>query len=243
MLPYFSVFGFEIYTYPLVLGIAWAVGYHFSEFLIKLKNLNIKNFKLYFALIFLMSWLGAKSFFLLTINREASEAAFKNTNFWLGGGFVFYGGLIFAIFTTLVYAKIKSIPIQNFRFCLPAVALGHGLGRIGCMLAGCCYGTVTDCFLSVELHGHERHPVQLYESMGLLILAYICYRRYKMGRELILFYIVSYSILRFITEFFRGDMIRGVYSFGLSTSQIISVVFITLAFVFYLLSKKYPIIK
>ena len=102
----------------------------------------------------------------------------------------------------------------------PALALGHGFGRIGCFMAGCCYGK--ECALPWGATFHSEyahsltgiplnetlHPVQLYESvlnfLNFLVL-FTLLRRKKYDGQVFPFYIINYSVIRYFTEFFRGD--------------------------------------
>ena len=115
---------------------------------------------------------------------------------------------------------------------LPSVALAQGFGRIGCLLAGCCYGKETSDAFSITFHtsafapnGVALVPTQIYSSIldflhyGLLLLIL---RSQKKDGETAAAYLIFYSAGRFVLEFFRGDLARG--SVGvLSTSQFISV--------------------
>ena len=62
---------------------------------------------------------------------------------WEGDGLVFYGGFIFGVAATLIYGAIKRLSLVGLADCLaPSVALGLAFGRVGCFLAGCCWGDV-----------------------------------------------------------------------------------------------------
>jgi len=112
----------------------------------------------------------------------------------------------------------------------PSLALAHAIGRIGCFLGGCCYGQeVGPGFpLGVPLHGVLRHPVQLYEAVGLMALALtllgLADRLRARRGALFLLYIGGYALLRITTEGLRGDDVeRGFVWPGLvSTSQAIA---------------------
>lgn len=120
-------------------------------------------------------------------------------------GYVFWGGVIIATVVTYAYARIRHIPspIAYGDYAVPALALGILLGRIGCYVTGCCYGK-------------DNHPVQLYDAaFGLLILLLPRMRYFP--------FLLAYSVWRFLTEFFRNDVDRGIWIWGLSTSQIISI--------------------
>ena len=115
---------------------------------------------------------------------------------------------------------------------LPSVALAQGFGRIGCFLAGCCYGKETESVFSVIFQNSEyapNHvaliPTQLYSSgldfLHFLLLLLIA-RNKKEDGQVTACYLIFYSIGRFVIEFFRGDIIRGSVGI-LSTSQFISI--------------------
>jgi phosphatidylglycerol:prolipoprotein diacylglycerol transferase len=125
----------------------------------------------------------------------------------------------------------------------PGIALGHVIGRLGCLLAGCCYGKPTTVpwgitFTSPDAAanvgtplGIPLHPTQLYDAgaeLLILVLLLLTERRGRpfAGRTFWL-YMLLYAISRFIIEFYRGDE-RGII-LGLSTSQFVSVVIAPLA--------------
>jgi len=118
---------------------------------------------------------------------------------------------------------------------VPVLCLGHALGRIGCLLGGCCFGRPWQGALAIHYNhplapaaalGAARHPYPLYEATGLLVLAVVFallpVREPGSGRRLIA-YAASYSLLRLGLEPLRGDVVRGVFFGGaLSTSQLIA---------------------
>lgn len=181
--------------------------------------------------------MGAKALFLLTTTEEGLVTS---SSFWLGGGFVFYGGLIGALSFILCFCLFHpTFKWRDLSLLVPILLFSHGLGRIGCFLAGCCYG-------KEMVHFHVRHPVQLYEAFSLMILSFVLGRVLRRGKkeELVIgCYFLVYALLRFSLEFFRGDSVRGVYGV-FSTSQWISLILLVPAFVFLFLAqrrKKYGI--
>ncbi len=176
-----------------------------------------------FAGLFVSAWLGAKLLFMAVLAFSPHKAGVatlaQNVSFWLGGGLVFYGGLLGAgLFAALYVLLWRRFPARLLPCLLPGLAFGHALGRVGCFLAGCCYGTA--------LKGGFRHPVQLYEGLALVGLGFFLLAKVRRGNwacpNLLAFYLASYSLLRFILEFFRGDRARGLWTLGLfevSTSQ------------------------
>ncbi|MGZ3425758.1 MAG: prolipoprotein diacylglyceryl transferase [Polyangia bacterium] len=144
-------------------------------------------------------------------------------------GMVFYGGLFGGAAAAWGYCRAWRIPIADAADAgAPGLALGHAIGRIGCLLGGCCYGTVVDekFPLAVQLAGAWRHPVQLYESCGLVVIAIVTalLPRRRAG-AIFLAYVGGYALLRLVVEHWRGDDFeRGVVAQLVSTSQLIAVV-------------------
>jgi phosphatidylglycerol:prolipoprotein diacylglycerol transferase len=165
--------------------------------------------------------------------------------FW-AGGLTYYGGLIAATAYAWVFLKREKFPffkaadMSGF-----AIALGLAWGRMGCFLAGCCFGRVCEKPWAAvfpkyspawDLHLKEHritaaathplpvHPTQLYESIGSLLIAVLAYTvvvpRKRYDGMVFQFFIVAYGVLRFSLEFLREDDRGGVL--GVSTSQWIS---------------------
>lgn len=238
MLPYFKLADMLIYTYPLMMGIAWGVSFNIFKGLLAKYNSSFKKANLYFWGVFIASWVGAKIFFILTTKSISPDQYALSTNFWLGGGFVFYGGLIFGLLFSIIFVLITKQKIQDLNILVLPLMIGHGLGRIGCFLAGCCFGKEWNFLF------FERYPVQLIEAFSLFVLSFYSLRLIQKKHSPIVFYIISYSILRFVLEFMRGDFIRGIWSFGLSTSQIISLCLIILSGIgLFILKKKQRVIN
>lgn len=116
---------------------------------------------------------------------------------------------------------------------MPSVALAQAFGRIGCFLAGCCYGKETESAIGVIFknspfapNGIKLIPTQLISSLLLFILTFVLVRyadkTWRRPFKVAGLYMILYSIGRFIIEFFRGDEERGNIGF-LSTSQFISI--------------------
>ena len=150
----------------------------------------------------------------------------------LSDGFVVYGGIIGGILAGCLYCRVKRVDFwKYFDLVMPSVALAQGFGRIGCLLAGCCYGRETESAFSIIFQNSDfapNHvdliPTQIYSSvlnfLHFGILLYIA-RHKKADGQVAACYLIFYSIGRFVLEFFRGDLIRGSVG-SLSTSQFIS---------------------
>lgn len=155
---------------------------------------------------------------------------------YLFGGFVFYGGLIGGAFGVYLYTRIYKLSwIPYMNASAPSIPLFHAFGRIGCLLAGCCYGMEYSGPFAIiyplsEYTNHDgitsRFPTPVIEILFnlclFMVLALLSKRKPKPGR-LLGIYIIAYSVMRFTLEFFRGDSARGT-DLGFSTSQWISLI-------------------
>ena len=152
-------------------------------------------------------------------------------------GVTFFGGFLLAllIFTCFVwYYRINFWEMGDI--LVVPTAFGLGLTRVGCFLAGCCWGHPTDLPWAVYFTHPEAitplkfipcHPAQLYHSatnfaiFGLLLIVYYRWRSRPRGLIFVLF-LTLYAVGRFVTEFFRGDAYRGFVWDGISSAQFIS---------------------
>ena len=141
------------------------------------------------------------------------------------------------------YCRWKQISFLGFiDIASEATALGIGIGRIGCFMAGCCWGNPSDLPWAVTFTHPESfttmkhiplHPSQLYEAAGALLIYFYLFKKFR-NREYngqIFFHgLLTYSLLRFLIEFFRGDEYRG-YVWGdiISYSQFVSLLLLPLA--------------
>ena len=164
-------------------------------------------------------------------------------------GGIFYGGLIGALLVAWWYMrKTKLPPWKTADVFAPAIALGHGIGRLGCFSAGCCWGVechrpwavtftnpVANQLVGVPL-GKPLHPTQLYEAFAefaIFGILYWCFARPHAAGGIITLYLMLYSAARFVVEFFRyheqGNLLGG----PLDTSQWISLALFALGAVYF----------
>jgi phosphatidylglycerol---prolipoprotein diacylglyceryl transferase len=115
-------------------------------------------------------------------------------------GFVFFGGLLGALAAGAAFTAARGISfVRSADYFAVALPLGHAIGRVGCFVAGCC-------------HGRPPHPVQLYESAALLLIAAVC--RLTLARvadggaapgTAFRLYLALYGLLRLLLDPLRGD--------------------------------------
>ncbi len=222
---------FTIYGYGLMIAIGIISGYWIAEY-------RAKRSGLLGAYVFPIAiWcivggiIGSKILFAITQwDRFMSDPWFLLN---LTDGYVVYGCIIGGIIAGYIYCHIKNLMfLAYFDLFMPSLAIGQFFGRLGCFLAGCCYGVETDSHFGIIFthsdyapNGVSLVPIQLIASGLDLILFFvlIIYSRLKKSNGQVgALYLILYSAGRFILEFYRGDIVRGQVGI-LSTSQFISI--------------------
>ncbi len=217
-----------IHGYGLMIGIGFLIAVLVGMYRAKKKGMNQEAILDIAIYCILAGFLGGKLLYVIVEWKRFID----NPLAVLGSsGFVVYGGIITGVLTGYIYCRIKKISfVKYFDLVMPEIAIAQGFGRIGCFLAGCCYGRPTDSWLGVVFppealapSGVKLLPTQLFMSAGdfLIALILILYsRKNKIDGNVGAGYLILYGVGRFGIEFLRNDS-RG--SVGvLSTSQFIS---------------------
>ena len=153
---------------------------------------------------------------------------------------VFYGGFALAAAAGYVYVRRFRLPVGKVAdLVAPPLSLGQAIGRIGCLMAGCCYGRSCTLPWAVTFSdpaafqltgvplGVPLHPTQVYHALADFLVLGITlwlWKRRRFDGQVFWVYVLLYGILRFVVEIFRGDEARGVFFGGtVSTAQIIAV--------------------
>ena len=226
----FSIGGLTVHGYGLMIGIGVICAILLANYRAKRKELSADAVWSMALLALIFGFVGAKLLYAVTDLRTVLANPLLIVT---GNGFVVYGGIIGGTAAVLIYCRVKKISfLRYFDLLMPSVALAQGIGRIGCFLAGCCYGRETDCALGVTFthsqfapNGLRLIPTQLIMSAGdLLITAVLLLfaRKDRKRGQVGGLYLILYSIGRFTVEFFRGDVLRGFVG-PLSTSQFVSI--------------------
>ena len=233
----FHLFGTFIpyYGFFIVVGIGCA--FVLGCALCKRRSLHTDDFILLDAYLVAFGFFGAKLLYIIvSFKRIDFSIVFQNLaqfNAFISSGFVFYGGLLGGLLALPFVKKIHHVETGTYISVLaPCLCLAHAFGRIGCSLAGCCYGKPTDGRLYVVYHQSivapndvRLFPVQGIESLCLFILCVVLVAvavRFS-SKTVFAVHLSMYAVLRFILELFRGDTERGAVG-PFSISQIISVV-------------------
>jgi phosphatidylglycerol:prolipoprotein diacylglycerol transferase len=232
-----------VYTYGVLLAAAYLLGLKLAMVRAqarKLDHTRVLDLGIY---IIISALLGAKLLLLITDWRTFTSSPGELLTLVRSGG-VFYGGLIVAVAVSLWYIRRVGLPLwTTCDVFAPGIALGHVIGRLGCLFAGCCYGkptdlpwgiTFTDPFAAANVGtplNRPLHPTQLYEAGAEALILIILLATESRGRRFpgrtFWLYMLLYAISRFIVEVFRGDPRGSVGIF--STSQFISLLLTPLA--------------
>jgi phosphatidylglycerol:prolipoprotein diacylglycerol transferase len=229
-----------IHTYGLMLAAAFIAGIWVTSRNARKEGIHPDSIWNMGLVVIFSALVGAKLLLLISDYQYYSQnfrEIFSLSTLRSGG--VFYGGLLLAMISAIWYLRKKQLPAWVIAdLAAPGIALGQALGRVGCLSAGCCYGKPTQVpwgitFTSQYAYDNvgvplntPLHPTQIYESVGtfclFLFLMWHLSRKHFTG-QILLEYLMLYSLLRFVIEFYRYDD-RGFVLHGLlSTSQFIAI--------------------
>jgi len=237
----FKIFGVDIYSYFVILFVSYIICLFIA--MKRGEKKGIKSDIVFDLSLYLLIFgiLGSRLLFVL-LNLKNYLINPIHILYFREGGLTWHGAAFGGALTIIIYCYKKKIPsLLMFDIMAPSFILGVGLGKIGCFLNGCCLGKVAQypwCFAIQSTNSPlHRHPVQIYELIleliGFLFLIY--YDKFtKFRGELFWTYVILYSLIRFSVEFFRESE---VLCFGMSLAQVVSIIFIVIAFIIILINK------
>jgi phosphatidylglycerol:prolipoprotein diacylglycerol transferase len=245
----FKIGDFPIYTYGLLLAAAYLLGLQFALMRAKTRGLDPNRVMDLGIWIIVSALVGAKLMLVVVERDKFGWSVTELLNLFRSAG-VFYGGLIAAVVVALWYLWRHHMPMWTVTDVFaPGIALGHVVGRLGCLFAGCCFGSATTVPWAITFHdefardnvgtplGIPLHPTQLYEAGAELLILGILLWTEKKGRPFpgrtFWTYMLLYAISRYIIEIYRGDPrgVVNVLSMTLSTSQFVSLLIVPLSLV------------
>lgn len=250
MLGSFILFGKEIGYYPLMALIGGLLAGTFCYLSAIKRKLNEVTMVIMLLISMLGVLVGGHLLYAITniqylaaYGKVTSFAEFIEVTVYIFGGQVFYGGLLGGIAAGVIYSRATHMEgfAEYADIVAVAVPLFHVFGRIGCFLGGCCYGVESDWGITFHkalvesANGVCRVPVQLFEAgFNLILFLFLLFLllKGKAKHRLFTVYLAIYAVGRFILEFWRGDSYRG-FLFGLSTSQIVSILILAVLAVYY----------
>lgn len=243
----FYIGRFGVHGYGLMIGIGFILALFLGEYRAKKKGMKEEAIIDLAIIAAVGGFLGAKILYIIVSLKEFLQ----NPLAVIGSeGFVVYGGIISGVLCCMLYCKVKKLKfLDYFDIVMPEVALAQAFGRIGCFLAGCCYGRETTSRFGVVFPegglapaGVKLIPTQLISSAGdflIMIVLLLYYRKNKKDGtpgNVGFLYMLLYGVGRFLVEFLRNDNRGGAWMF--STSQWISMLILAGGIVLYLVNKK-----
>lgn len=251
----FSIFGFEIAYYGLIIGLGVILGVLMAVKMAKLEGMNtdiIWDFAIY-AVIF--SVIGARVYYVIfswDMYKDDLLSIFNTRQ----GGMAIYGGVIGAFITLFVYCRIKKQSPYQIGDCgVYGLVLGQIIGRWGNFFNREAFGGYTDSLFAMRLpveavrardiaQSHidgmaamgdvnfiQVHPTFLYEgiwNLCLLIVMLLYHKRKKYNGQMCLFYLGGYGIGRFLIEGLRTDQLL-IPGTQIAVSQMLGLVLFILA--------------
>jgi len=221
----FTIFGFPVYTYGVMLVTGFITGIFFSIKRNRSKSIttdDIMDLSLY---LLLGGLVGARLVYVLLHFSEYMASPISIINL-REGGLAWHGALLGGLLAFLLFSKKRKIDFAELvDLCSPGIVLGLAIGRLGCFMNGCCLGDPTTLPWGVvfpEAGPMKRHPTQLYELiLDLLVVLFLVNREKhkKFNGEIALLMMSAYSLVRFFVEFFRFSPPRIA---GLSIAQYLS---------------------
>jgi phosphatidylglycerol:prolipoprotein diacylglycerol transferase len=233
----FDIGGFPIHTFGVMLGLGFLFGLWSAGRRARAIGLPQESMMDLGPWLLIGALLGARVLYVATHWSEFSgQGPGEVFKVWRGG-LVFYGGLVGSVTAAIIRIRMLKLPLWASGDCLaPGVALGHGIGRLGCFFNGCCYGHPTDVPWAIHYplehftKGVGIHPAQLYETALDLLLAGALawwFPRRRFNGEVFALYLIAYAFVRSFVELFRGDYpvqsapMDGVFTPGQSASVVI----------------------
>lgn len=255
MYPEISHISF-LHTYGVLVALAFLTAVWMSARLARRAGIDaeaVTNLGIYCALA---AMAGAK-LMMFVVDPDYRRDIFSWASLQAGG--VFYGGLIAALAVSWWYMRKTKLPLfETADVFAPAIALGHGIGRLGCFSAGCCWGVLCDRPWAVTFRNPVAndvtgvplnvplHPTQLYEALGEFAIFAILFWRIRKphGRgTVIALYLMLYGAVRFVVEFYRYHEQGNLWGGPLDTSQMISLALIAVGASRFLLFRNLDLVR
>lgn len=249
MYPYKLFWGIDLYNVFLCIAVVSAIVV-FRVFADKNKIYwKVQNLAVISAFLAIIGGYASAVFFQALYNIKENNGFVINSS----TGATFYGGLIggaavfLLIYFTAGYFLLRPDKEHIYEFwhiadiAAASISAAHAFGRLGCLMAGCCHGAITDEWYGIYMHGlgAKAVPLQLYESLFLFALfGFFVFRLVKKKGCNLSFYMGLYGAWRFVIEYFRDDDRGSTLVDFLSPSQLIAIIMIIGAVALYFIQKK-----
>ena len=233
MYPYEIIFGMDLYSILIAVGVIVCMVFIRLQADWRGLKAKLQNLVLFNTIAAVVLGYGA-AVLLQAFYNYMAKGKFEIVN---STGSTFYGGLIggTAMFIIIYFVAGRFLypdgyHARNFRtvsdLAPAAITVAHGFGRLGCLMAGCCYGAKCDAWYCVEMVnlGYKVVPVQLFEALFLFGLSAVLLILFKKGKKYEMpIYMMTYAVWRFVAELMRNDYRGATVVDFLTPSQFISV--------------------
>ena len=238
---------FKIHTYGILVAFAFLVGIFLAAKEAKRTGEDPEKILDITFYLILGAIIGSRVLYIILHYPDFLENPLEMIKIWRGG-LVFYGGFVLALCVVIWYIRNNQLQFwKTLDILTPSIAIGQGIGRLGCFFAGCCFGKETTLPWAVTFSHPESlarlgvplHPFQLYASINAFSIFFILTiaKRYKRFDGFILWlYVLLYAITRTILEVFRGDERGLMFLQSISSSQFVGIILgmISVFMLFYL---------
>ncbi len=237
--------GLEIRSYSVMLLLAFLLGIWIAEKRAKRKNIDTKVISDLVLWVIIGVVFGSRMFYVIMHWSEFREDLLEIFMIWHGGA-VYFGGFLFALLLGLLYAFFKKLPIRKLLDIIaPSIALGEGIGRIGCFLNGCCFGKPSNvCGVifkpyspaGLQFPDTPLIPTQLFQSffgfLLFIILLHIEKKKKLLPGQLFFLFLAFFGGFRLLINFFRYYEDTFNYLLNQIIAALVSLIGIVLYFAF-----------
>ncbi|HUU80918.1 MAG TPA: prolipoprotein diacylglyceryl transferase [Acidobacteriota bacterium] len=229
----FSIGPLTIHTYGVFVAIGLFVGLMITVKIGRAEGIASQQIMDMGFMMILSAVIASRLLYVLMNASYYSSRPLDIFKIWQGG-LVFSGGIIGALLVMVWYWRRHNLSLwKTADLWAPAAAIGQGIGRIGCFMAGCCYGTPTDLKWGVVFtHPNSLaplnvplHPTQIYSSLTgftIFLILMILHWKKKFEGQVFLWFLILHSVARLILEHFRGDDRGTIFATNLSVTQLVT---------------------
>lgn len=238
----FSIGPFTLHTYGLFVAAGFLVGLMVTIKIGKAEGITPQQTMDIGFLIIVAAIVGSRLLYVLMNISYYIDRPMDAFKMWQGG-LVFSGGIVCVLLTVIWYTRRHQLSFWKMAdMWAPAMAIGQGIGRIGCFMAGCCYGKPTGSRWGVVFTDPHSlaplniplHPTQLYSSVSNFIIFFILlllHRKKRFDGQVFLWLMVLHSTARLFLERFRGDNRGMVLESSMTITQLVTLVILIAAIV------------
>ena len=255
----FSIGPLTLHTYGLLVAMGFIVGILVTVWIGKRQGFDQQQIMDMGIIIILCAIIGSRLGYVIIDFPHFWNHPIDILKIW-EGGVVFSGGTILVILVMFFYIRRHNLAFwQIADLWAPAAAIGQAIGRVGCFMAGCCFGKATDLWWGVTFTHPKSlaplnemlHPTQLYSSLsGLIIFGILMtlHTKKRFEGQVFLWFLILHSTSRLLIERFRGDERGIIMGIDMSMTQLVAILLLVAAVVGLFIkksekgkdSKKYP---